>query len=273
MNEFRQRLQGLLGLSKERFRENKVGELCLSSDGEEFKQAISSLSSAGFTMVCMFAAEDVGRHRGITIFHVFEKSGYREFLVLGKSLSAEKTQSIVMEFPAACWYEREISDGYGIEFAGSPDTRHLFLHEGFPSKFHPLRKSFKNGSIKTNISSPPHEAYVFKQVHGEGVYQIPVGPVHAGIIEPGHFRFSVIGETIFNLEIRMFWKHRGIEKLAEGKSPDQVVALAQSISGDETVANSWAYCMAVERISGMNVPLERNICAWYSRRWSGSIPC
>ena len=62
----------------------------------------------------------------------------------------------------------------------------------------------------------------FKQVEGEGVYQIPVGPVHAGIIEPGHFRFSVIGETIFNLEVRLFYKHRGLEKLAEGMKPSRM---------------------------------------------------
>jgi formate hydrogenlyase subunit 5 len=91
---------------------------------------------------------------------------------------------------------------------------------------------------------------------GEGVYEIPVGPVHAGIIEPGHFRFSVIGETVYNLEIRMFYKHRGIEKLAEGKEPHDVVKIAESISGDETVANAVAYCTAVEKISGIEAPLR-----------------
>lgn len=96
---------------------------------------------------------------------------------------------------------------------------------------------------------------------GEGVYQIPVGPVHAGIIEPGHFRFTVVGETIFNLEIRLFYKHRGIEKLAEGKTPGQCVRIAESISGDETVANATAFCMAVEKISGVDVPMR----AWQLR--------
>ena len=101
----------------------------------------------------------------------------------------------------------------------------------------------------------------FKQVTGEGVYQIPVGPVHAGIIEPGHFRLSVIGETIFNLEIRMFYKHRGIEKLAEGKTPQQAVCIAESISGDETAANAVAFCMAVETIGKIEIPKR----AWQLR--------
>ncbi len=96
--------------------------------------------------------------------------------------------------------------------------------------------------------------YVFKQVEGEGVYQIPVGPVHAGIIEPGHFRFSVIGETIFNLEVRLFYKHRGLEKLAEGIKPQDCVKIAETISGDETVANAVAFCIAVEKICEVAVP-------------------
>jgi Ni,Fe-hydrogenase III large subunit len=78
--------------------------------------------------------------------------------------------------------------------------------------------------------------------------------VHAGIIEPGHFRFSVIGETIFNLEVRMFYKHRGLEKLAEGKSPSECVKIAEAVSGDETTANAVAYCMAVEKICDVEVP-------------------
>ena len=140
-----------------------------------------------------------------------------------------------------------------IEFTGAFDTRRLFLHENYPSDFHPLLKSFKNGKIE--MPSPDNKnEYVFKQIEGEGVYQIPVGPVHAGIIEPGHFRFSVIGETIFNLEVRLFFKHRGLEKLAEGLKPQDCVKIAEAISGDETVANAVAFCIAIEKICGIAVP-------------------
>ena len=84
------------------------------------------------------------------------------------------------------------------------------MHEAYPEDFHPLLKSFKNGKIQAVEN--PKETYIFKQVDGEGVYQIPVGPVHAGIIEPGHFRFSVIGEPIFNLEIRLVLQAQGHRK-------------------------------------------------------------
>ncbi len=114
-------------------------------------------------------------------------------------------------------------------------------------------KSFKNGKIEVATASDQNE-YCFKQVEGEGVYQIPVGPVHAGIIEPGHFRFSVIGETIFNLEVRLFYKHRGLEKLAESMKPQDCVRIAETISGDETVANAVGYCNAVEKICSLEIP-------------------
>ncbi len=100
----------------------------------------------------------------------------------------------------------------------------------------------------------PGEPYQFKAIEGSSVYQIPVGPVHAGIIEPGHFRFSVIGETIVNLEVQLGYLHRGVEKLAEGRTPDEVVRISESISGDESAVNACGFCMAVEQISGVTIP-------------------
>ena len=145
-----------------------------------------------------------------------------------------------------------LRDGFGVRFDDAFDRRRLFLHEVYPEGFHPLQKLFVNGPMK--LGGARAEEYRFKRVSGEGVYQIPVGPVHAGVIEPGHFRFSVIGESVFSLELRMFWKHRGVEKLSEGRMPADCVRIAESISGDESASNALAYCMAVERISGASVP-------------------
>ena len=128
------------------------------------------------------------------------------------------------------------------------------MHETYPDDFHPLRKEVCNGPVAMKDPKDIPEEYQFRKVRGEGVYQVPVGPVHAGIIEPGHFRFSVIGETIFNLEIRMFYKHRGIEKLLEGKNPLDGIAVAEAVSGDESVANATMFCIAAEKISGIRVP-------------------
>ena len=218
---------------------------------EEFLRTVPVLCQKGFVLVGLFCVQGFEENPDFTLFYIFRLSGFTDVFVFMRQVLAETT-SIATVFPSACWYEREIRDGFGVEFTDAFDKRRLFLHEAYPEDFHPLLKSFKNGKIQAIEN--PKEAYPFKQVEGDGVYQIPVGPVHAGIIEPGHFRFSVIGESIFNLEIRLFYKHRGIEKLAEGKSLPECVSLAEVVSGDESAANAAGFCMAVEQIYEMKVP-------------------
>ncbi len=226
-------------------------EFYISLGEEAFLETVPVISQKGFVLVSLFCVQDFEGNPDFTLFYVFRLKGFSDMFTFMRHVLAETT-SIATIFPSACWYEREIRDGFGIEFTDAFDKRKLFLHEAYPENFHPLLKSFKNGKIQAVEN--PKEAYTFKQVDGEGVYQIPVGPVHAGIIEPGHFRFSVIGEPVFNLEIRLFYKHRGIEKLAEGKSPLECVSLAEAVSGDESAANATAFCMAVEQICAIKVP-------------------
>ncbi|KKH50703.1 NADH-quinone oxidoreductase subunit C [Methanosarcina sp. 1.H.A.2.2] len=231
-------------------RENEI-YLRLSETG--FEDAALALAERKFSLIGLFCAEAFEKKGGFTLFYVFKQAGRAPALVLVREAEKEKkVPSVAGTFPSASWFEREIRDGFGLDFAGALDTRRLFLHECYPEDFHPLLKTFKNGPIRP--SEFPRKEYRFRQVKGEGVYQIPVGPVHAGIIEPGHFRFSVIGEPIFSLEIRLFYKHRGIEKLAEGKSPSECVALAEAVSGDESMANATGFCMAVEQVCGIKVP-------------------
>jgi formate hydrogenlyase subunit 5 len=233
--------------------EGRNNELYVSITREDLQRAIPFLSSNSFELVSLFCAENFDDSGGFTLFYVFEKVGFQQPLVIQVDLSGIEGVSIAKTYPSACWYEREVTDGFGIQFKDAFDTRRLFLHETYPIGFHPLLKSYKNSKIATVDPNSQNE-YPFKPMSGEGVYQIPVGPVHAGIIEPGHFRFSVIGETVFNLEVRLFFKHRGLEKLAEGKAPQDCVRIAETISGDETVANAVAYCTAVEKICAVAVP-------------------
>ncbi len=232
----------------------KNNELYLPIEGSRLQDMIKRLSEDSFELLSLFCAQNFNSE-GFTLFYAFEKAGFQEIPILQVALNGNTSTSIAKVYASACWYEREITDGFGVQFTDAYDKRRLFLHETYPKDFHPLLKSFKNGPIQTQTPNSEDE-YVFKQVEGEGVYQIPVGPVHAGIIEPGHFRFSVIGETIFNLEVRMFYKHRGLEKLAEGKTPQECVKIAEAISGDETVANAFAYCSAIEKISDVTVPVR-----------------
>jgi len=233
-----------------KFEEKNETEVYLKINEEKILDLARTMKEKQFNLLSIFAA-DKFEGSGIDLFYVFDKENYNGLAIVRINL-IKNIHSIALIFPTAYLYEREIADGFGIDFSDSIDKRRLFLHEIYPQNFHPLLKSYKNSNIR-KINSK-YEEYVFKKVNGEGVYEIPVGPVHAGIIAPGHFRFSVIGETIFNLEIRHFWKHRGLEKTAEGKIPEEGVLFSESICGDETVANAIAYCRAVEKICKIKIP-------------------
>ncbi|MDE1863234.1 MAG: NADH-quinone oxidoreductase subunit C [Thaumarchaeota archaeon] len=208
----------------------------------------ASMKARLATVVCT----DERRHgNGFVIRYVFEKEGEDAFIFIIVPLGhGNSFPSIILHVPGASLYEREIRDMFGLVPAGNPDTRPLVLHEHWPGDAYPLRKDFRLGTKAGRREG----VYPFLRVEGDGICEIPVGPVHAGIIEPGHFRFSVLGENIINLETRLFYAHKGIEKLAESMAPEEIVRLAERISGDESVANSTAYCQAVEKILEIRVP-------------------
>jgi formate hydrogenlyase subunit 5 len=227
------------------------GECYLAVSDAEFGPLVTALAARECALIGLFCAEGFSPAARFSLLYVFERGN--TVLVLVRDTERIAT-SVARLLPSACWPERECRDMFGIEFDGAFDERRLLLHETWPADFHPMLASFKNGPVATLPSVDEADEYPFRTVNGEGVYQVPVGPVHAGIIEPGHFRFSVIGEKIFNLEIRMGYKHRGIEKLAEGKIPDAAIPVAEAVSGDESMANATAFCMAVEKCTGTVVP-------------------
>jgi Ni,Fe-hydrogenase III large subunit/Ni,Fe-hydrogenase III component G len=153
-------------------------------------------------------------------------------------------------YPAASRMQRATYDLLGIHAQDNRDQRKWLRHGAWPGGEYPLRKDFD-----ARAPFPAGEdRYPFVRVEGEGVHEIAVGPVHAGTIEPGHFRFSVVGEKVLRLEERLGYKHKGIEKRFESLSPEDGARLAGRVSGDSTVAYAWAYCMALEAASGVSPP-------------------
>ena len=124
-------------------------------------------------------------------------------------------------------FEREIRDLLGIRLAGIRTPARSCDTASGPSRLLPAAE----GRRARATSSDDGQPFPFTQVGGEGVYEIPVGPVHAGIIEPGHFRFSVVGETIIDMKSRLYFTHKGTEKLFEGRTPEDGVELAERVSG------------------------------------------
>ncbi|MFN3740287.1 MAG: NADH-quinone oxidoreductase subunit C [Thermodesulfovibrionales bacterium] len=237
-----------------------LNELYLEVKREDFKDICVYMSYRKQAMLrLMFATDERGIDARFRIYTVFSIPGIDKFYIVVLPVEADDPSfpSLTKQIPAAHWYEREIRDMFGIVPQGHPDLRRLILHDSFPENSYPLRKDW---SITENelkqwgegiIQKAP---YQFMEVKGEGVYEIPVGPVHAGIIEPGHFRFSAVGETIFFLEPRLFYTHKGTEKHFESMSFSEGIRLAERVSGTSSFSHSVAYCMAVERMAGIEIP-------------------
>ncbi|HYP68088.1 MAG TPA: NADH-quinone oxidoreductase subunit C [Thiobacillaceae bacterium] len=207
---------------------------------------------------CRWAAgwgEEIGAaaDQTIRINACFEKDGAYLLARTTVTRAHPMLPSHTPYYPAADRPERHTQDLFGVAFSDHPDARRWTRHRAWKSSEYPLRRDFPAAG-RPAASTPADHQYRFLAAHGSGVYEIPVGPVHAGIIEPGHFRFQAVGETVLNLEERLGYTHKGIEKIAEGRDALGLARLAGRVSGDSTVAHAWAACMAMERAGGLQPP-------------------
>jgi Ni,Fe-hydrogenase III large subunit/Ni,Fe-hydrogenase III component G len=152
-------------------------------------------------------------------------------------------------FPVANRMQRAMRDLLGIGADGADDSRPWLRHGAWRENEFPLRRDFTRSAAANS-----DEAYPFVKVEGDGVHEIPVGPIHAGIIEPGHFRFSVVGEKVLRLEQRLGYVHKGIDKRFEAFTVAEGHRLAGRVSGDSTVAFAWAYAQAAESLLAVVPP-------------------
>ncbi|HEV2448056.1 MAG TPA: NADH-quinone oxidoreductase subunit C [Candidatus Sulfopaludibacter sp.] len=230
----------------------RPGEIYVDLAGPDAREAAAYLRSAGCRHAALFAEDRRAEEYRDCLYYVFEHREDRRYLLLRAPIDASEPAfpSIAAEVPALNWQEREIQDWFGLEAVGHPNPRRVALHDNWPD-VHPLRKDFPFDAVL-----PPFEGeqHIYRPTVGEGVFQIPVGPVHAGIIEPGHFSFSVAGEPILYLQLRMFYVHKGTEKLFEQLPAQRAVFLAESVSGDSSFSHATAFCQAVERIAEVEIP-------------------
>ena len=157
-----------------------------------------------------------------------------------------------LSFPAGR-FEREMRDLFGIVPDDHPRPRRLVRHLHWPRGWYPML---------TDAGDPPafgdqDGPFPFRAVEGAGVYEIPVGPVHAGLIEPGHFRFSVVGETILNLKARLWYVHKASRSSSRAAAPARQSSWPPRVSGDTAVGHTLAYCRAVEDALAVGVPERR----------------
>jgi len=223
------------------------GMRTLTVSSEDWSHATQDIAASGARLLALWASHAERAPPAIRAAFLIDSGG----LLLNLPLADPEAPYPGLEphFPCASRMQRAMADLSGVR-ATDPDARAWLRHNAWPPDFHPL--------LDPAARLTGHEAgvdvYPFVRVDGEGVHEIPVGPVHAGIIEPGHFRFSVVGEKVLRLEERLGYVHKGIERRFTELNVQDAHRLAARVSGDSAVSFSWAYCQALEGIAGVPLP-------------------
>jgi len=212
-----------------------------------------AVKEAGGQLIALWGSDDRQLNDGYGIHAALLTGAGLAWVSCGLPAEAPAYPDLAHIFPQADRMQRATFDLLGIRATDAVDNRKWLRHKAWAEDEFPLRKDF---SLLAAHRSPLPEvdAYPFIRVQGEGVHEIPVGPIHAGTIEPGHFRFSIIGERVLKLEQRLGYTHKGTEKRFEGMDINTGAKLAGRVSGDSHIAFAWAYCMAVETATTSTVP-------------------
>jgi Ni,Fe-hydrogenase III component G len=220
-----------------------------------------AVKEEGGQLQALWGSDDRHLNTGYAIHVAFHAAAGLLWVSVALPAEAPSYPDLAQIFPQADRMQRATFDLLGIKAEDAIDERKWLRHGAWAADTYPLRKDF--------VSAPVREldAYPFIQVEGDGVHEIPVGPIHAGTIEPGHFRFSIIGDRVLRLEQRLGYTHKGSEKRFEGMDLNTGARLAGRISGDSHSAYAWAYCSAVETATGSTVPPRAEwlrACSWRS---------
>ena len=216
----------------------------------EWSEIATAVAESGGRLVSLWGSDRRWADGSMAVCAAYATTAGLFWIDQPLSPGAPSYVDIARHFPAANRMQRAAYDLLGLVAVGNPDKRPWLRHAAWPADYFPLRQNHSGKEVH------PLEAdnYEFVTVEGDGVHEIPVGPVHAGIIEPGHFRFSIVGEPVLRLEERLGYKHKGIEKRFVGMSIEDGLKLAGRISGDSTCAYAWAYCMAAESVTNCQIP-------------------
>lgn len=254
MSAARRAVAETLGLPEERLQAPRSGELQAEVDADRLPDLADALASgAGARLASLFATDERAGRSVFGLHQVWSLPRQQTFLTLSAVIDPLRPcfPSIAARHPGANWFEREVMDTFGLVPEGHPNPARVCLHDDWPDGQWALRKDFPHDRQVPRVEGQSHP---FRPVTGEGVFQVPVGPVHAGIIEPGHFRFGVAGEPVLYLQLRLFYVHKGIEKRFERLPWRHGVFLAESVSGDTAVGHALAFAHAIERLCGCEPP-------------------
>jgi Ni,Fe-hydrogenase III large subunit/Ni,Fe-hydrogenase III component G len=220
-----------------------------SATATQLLSACRVAQEQGGRLVSLWASDERDRGRGFCVWVALQDGDGLTLLEHTLPDAEARYPDLATVFPAANRMQRAAFDLVGVA-SDADDQRPWLWMASWPIDQFPLRRDF----VAQERWQPGEEQYAFVPVEGDGVHEIAVGPVHAGIIEPGHFRFQVVGEKVLRLEERLGWVHKGIEKRFESLRIGEGARLAGRVSGDSTVAYAWAYAQALESLAEVPVP-------------------
>jgi Ni,Fe-hydrogenase III large subunit len=172
-------------------------------------------------------------------------------LSISSVLVGDAYPALTPDCPQAHWFEREVAEQWGVRPLGHPRLKRI--------RFHGSYRAGRDGWPHTDHGSVPPGVADFFRVDGEEVHEVGVGPVHAGIIEPGHFRFQCHGENVLHLEIALGYQHRGVEPALVGGPSKRTIHYMETLAGDTSVGHATAYCHVLEALGGVGAPARAQV--------------
>ncbi len=203
-----------------------------------WRDALESALEGGARVVTMYGRRDEGDEGAVVVTALLGQpsqgsDGVAAHRLLRTSVARDVGyHALTPEFPALHCFERELHEQHGVRIAGHPWMKPVrFEHTGAAGR----------------------DAYAFYEIKGKEVHEVAVGPVHAGVIEPGSFRFMCLGEQVHHLEIHLGYQHRGVEAMLLRGDPRRLAPLVETIAGDTSIAHTWAYASAIEALAGLEI--------------------
>jgi Ni,Fe-hydrogenase III large subunit len=208
-------------------------------DLDSFREAITGARARGRRVSALFAAPAGG---GIALYVVLADDDTGLVECASTALSGDRFPSMTPTCPEVHLFEREIAEQWGVLPAGHPWLK--------PVRFHPSYRPGHDAWGRPPGAAPVVGVTDFFRVEGEEIHEVAVGPVHAGVIEPGHFRFQCHGEHVFHLEISLGYQHRGVERSMVGGPDKRSIHTMETLAGDTTIGHATAYCQILEALGG-----------------------
>ena len=220
-----------------------------------FKDGVEEGLASGWRLAAYFGASAASAG-GVQLWAVLADDADSRLYLARAHLEGESFSSLTPDFPEAHWFEREIAEQWGIRPDGHPWLKPIRFHECYRPSLLPLSPAGEtDGGEGTSVVGVTN----FYRVEGEEIHEVAVGPVHAGVIEPGHFRFQCHGERVYHLEISLGYQHRGVERAMVGGPTKRSIHYMETLAGDTSIGHATAYCQVLEALADCPVPARAQV--------------